>query len=117
MSEEDSVNGPVWTSSSEPVGGGSESSHTWRGWLDYRSLPTRLVTVDQSDSAEGVGGSSTALSAVKAEVGPVDGPDTSGMAGAFSSSSDTSGTDEPSEGGVHGWWLDCDYSSPSRSTN
>ena len=54
LSREDSVNGPAWTSSSEPIGG-SESSHAWRGWLDYCSLLVRSVTVDQSDSAEDVG--------------------------------------------------------------
>ena len=102
MSGKDSVNGPAWTSSSEPVDGGSESSQAWRGWLDYHSLPVRSTTVDQSDSAEGVGGSSTALSAVRAEVGQASEPSTSGVVGAASSSSDTPRTDGPSEGGVHG---------------
>ena len=117
MTEEDSVNGPAQTSSSEPVRGGSKSSHTWMGWLDYRSLPVRSVTADQFDSAEGVGGSSTTFSAVRAEVGQASGPSTSGVAGVVSSSSDTSGTDGPSEGGVHGWWLDRDHSSPSLSAD
>ena len=117
MSGEDLVNGPAWTSSSEPVGGGSESSHAWRGWLDYHSLLVRSITVDQSDSAEGVGGSSTADSNVRVEVGQASEPSTSGVAGAVSSSSDTPGTDRPSEGGVHGWWLDRADSSPSLSTD
>ena len=101
----------------ELVDGGSESSHAWRGWLDYRSLLVRSVTVDQSHSAEGVGESSTALSAVRAEVGQASEPSTSGVAGVVSSSSDTFGTDRPSEGGMHGWWLDRDHSSPSFSAD
>ena len=100
----------------QPVGG-SESSHAWRGWLDYRSLLVRSVTADQSDSTEGIDGSSMALSAVRAEVGQASEPSTSGVAGAVSSSSDTPGTDRPSEGGVHGWWLDRDHSSPSLSAD
>ena len=39
MVEEDSVNGPERTLSSELVGGDSESSHRWRmEWLDHRYL-------------------------------------------------------------------------------
>ena len=116
-SEEESVNGPVWTSSSRSAGDGSESGHMWRGWFDYRSLPVRFETADQSDLARVVGGSSTAFSAVRAEVGQASEPSTSGVVGAASSSSDTPGTDEPSEGGVHGWWLDRANSSPSLSAD
>ena len=65
MVEEESVNGPERTLSSEPLGGDSESSHRWRmEWLDHHSLLERASAVEHSASAEGFD-SSTAFSAVK----------------------------------------------------
>ena len=111
------MNGPAWTSSSNLLMvAASLAMHGGVGWIIV-SLLVRFVMVDQSDSAEGVGGSSTALSAMRAEEGQASEPSTSSVAGAISSSSDTPGIDGPSEGGVHGWWLDRDHSSPSLSAD
>ena len=74
----------------------------------------RSVTEDMSDSAKDFGGSSTTLSAVRAEVRQASTSSTPGVAGTSSSPSDTSG---PSEGGVHGWWVDRADSSPSLSVD
>ena len=93
MVEEESVNGPERTLSSEPLGGDSESSHRWRmEWLDHRSLPERASVAEHSASAKGFD-SSTAFSAVKVVKSQVDRAGPSGAAFAASSSDSSSGGD------------------------
>ena len=113
-SEEETVNGLTWTSS--PMSG-SGSGQEWKGWFDFCSLPGRTEMTDPSDSSSFVGGSSTAFSVVRAGAGQASEPSSSGAGGVASSSVDTPSTDGPSEGGVHGWWLDRDHSSPSLSVD
>ena len=55
-SEEESVNGPSGTYSSRSMTDGSRSSHGWRGWYDFRTLPERTVVADPSESVGVVGG-------------------------------------------------------------
>ena len=65
-SGDETVNGPSWTSSSRPSGSSDDSSTLWRSWLDHRNLPVRSASETRSFSTEDFGGSSTALSAVRA---------------------------------------------------
>ena len=112
-SEEESMNGPAWTSSSKPVSDGSRSGHGWRRWYDFRSLPGRTVVADPPESAGFVGGSSTTFSAVGAKMRQLSTSSTFGSVGISSSTPSDSG---PSEGGVHGWWKVGEVFSSSRSS-
>ena len=116
-SEEESVNGPAWTSSSMSVSDGSGSGHEWRGWFDFCSLPGRTVTTDLSDLAGFVGGSSTACSTVRAGTGRAREPSSSDTGDTVSSSVSSRSSSGSSEGGVHGWWLAGERSSPSLSSH
>ena len=91
MVEEESVNGPERTLSSEPLGGDSESSHRWRmEWLDHRSLPERVSAAEHSTSAEDFD-SSTAFSVVKVVESQVDRAGPFGATFAAPSSDSSSG--------------------------
>ena len=116
-SRDETVNGPAWTSSSRPTSSSGDSSLMWRSWLDYRSLPVRSMSEDRYESTEDFGGSSTALSAVGAVVRQPSTYSTFGTGDTVSSSVSSRSSSSPSEGGIHGWWLAGERSSPSLSSH
>ena len=91
--DEDSVNDPEQTLSSEPTDGDSESSHRWRlEWLDHHYHPWRASVVEPAASA-GDSLSSTAFLVVRVDMRQVDRPGPSGIATIASSSDSNSEED------------------------
>ena len=77
----------------------------------------RSVLEDRYESTEDFGGSSTALSIVGAVVRQPSTSSTSGTGDTVSSSVSSRSSSGLSEGGVHGWWLAGENSSPSLSAH